>query len=53
MKVTVEERHDDWIAYVTGDKTRWEVGKSWSAAIGQLVISLGLVEVEVVQKSKN
>jgi hypothetical protein len=38
-KIHVEQRHGDWIAFVAGDRSRWEVGKTYQDAIDRLRIS--------------
>ena len=40
-RITVERRADDFMAYLDGDKARWESGKTATEAIGKLVISHG------------
>jgi hypothetical protein len=36
--ITVERRGDDFMAYVTGHKEKWECGKTPEEAVGKLVI---------------
>jgi hypothetical protein len=38
-RVTVEKRRDDWMAYLDGDRTKWERGGSAMEAIERLEIS--------------
>ena len=38
-RITVEPRADGFMAYLDGDKARWEHGRTESEAIGKLVIS--------------
>ena len=38
--ITVYEREEGWIAYLTNTPQVWEAGKSIEEAIGKLVISL-------------
>jgi hypothetical protein len=38
-RVTVEKRRDDWMAYLDGDKTKWERGGSAAEAIERLKAS--------------
>jgi hypothetical protein len=39
MKIIVEKRSDDFIAYIEGHKELWECGKYRSVAIGNLIIT--------------
>lgn len=39
MKINVNQRYADWIAFLDGDKTRLERGNTPAEAIGNLVIS--------------
>lgn len=45
MKIKVEKRTGDYMAYVEGNPDIWESGQSWEAAVGRLAIRLGLIEV--------
>lgn len=39
MKITIEQRSDDYIAYFTSTKGRWEAGKSPVEAVGKLILN--------------
>lgn len=52
MKIIVKERRNDFMVHVEGDITVWEFGRSWEAAVGRLVMRLGLVEIEHVKKNE-
>lgn len=43
IQITAEQRADDWIAFVAGNRGCWESGQTRDAAIGKLAVSLGLV----------
>lgn len=34
--ITTEKRSDDWIAYINGDRAKWEAGRSREEALGKL-----------------
>ncbi len=46
--ITVEKRSGDWIAYLNGDRKVWDAGKTQGEAIGNLVVTVGLVVIEHV-----
>jgi hypothetical protein len=39
MRINTEQRSNDWIAFLNGDRKKWEAGRTESEAIGRLIIS--------------
>jgi hypothetical protein len=51
MKITVEERSHDWVAYADGNRKVWECGDTEIQAVGSLMFALhaaSLINIEVV-----
>lgn len=49
-KITIENRGSDWLAYLNGNKAKWEAGRTQSEAIHKLLVTYQLelrVEIEV------
>ena len=40
LDIIVEERREDYIAFIYGNREVWECGKTNAEAIGKLIISL-------------
>lgn len=44
--IITEKRQNDWMAFVNGDTTFWEAGKTENEAIGNLVKSIQMATGE-------
>jgi hypothetical protein len=55
MKITVEKRSEDYMAFVNDDRRIWGCGKSPQEAIGDVIMShvatIGMPDVEMLQET--
>lgn len=52
MKITVEKRSSDYIAYVSNNPYIWECGETEVIAIGKLMVALSLYNmIDIEYKS--